>query len=107
MKRLTQWAPPDCTAFWSLRVDPDYAALIRKGMAKTRKPRTVAFETWKGANGQPVAHLRSGPDIIMWTDSKTRIRSIKRLYEIITTRTPENTRYVELAAPYKPKKKRK
>ncbi len=81
-------------------------ALIRNPMAKTRKPRTVAFETWKGANGQPVAHLRSGPDIIMWTDSKTRIRSIKRLYEIITTRTPENTRYVELAAPYKPKKKR-
>ncbi len=94
--------------FWrSFKVDRSSRGAHKFFMASTRKPRTVAFETWKGENGQPVAHLRSGPDIIMWTDSKTRIRSIKRLYEIITTRTPENTRYVELSAPYKPKKKRK
>lgn len=72
-----------------------------------RKPRSCVFETWKSANGQPVAHLRSGREILTWTDSKTRIRSIKRLYEILTTRTPANTRYVELSAPYKPKSSKK
>ena len=87
-----------------LRVDPAGVALISVVMPKTRKPRTLVFETWKAANGEPVAHLRSGREILMWTDSKTRIRSVKRLYEILTTRTPENTRFVTLAAPYKAKK---
>lgn len=72
-----------------------------------RKPRTLAFENWVGKDGHHYCHLRSGREILMPAEGYPDIRRVKRLYEIITTRTPENTRYVTLSAPYQPKKKKR
>lgn len=62
--------------------------------------RTLVFETWTGADGQHYCHLRSGREILLPAEGYERIRSVKRLYEILTSLNKQNCRYVELPFPY-------
>ncbi len=58
---------------------------------KSRQPRPVVFEYWKGNDNQFYAHLRSGREILMASEGYRRMRSIYRLFDIITARTGANT----------------
>lgn len=62
--------------------------------------RTLVFETWIGNDGQHYCHLRSGREILLPAEGYTRVRSVKRLYEILTSLSKTNCRYVELSVPY-------
>ncbi len=65
---------------------------------KTRQPRNVVFEYWKGKDGQFYCHLRSGREILMASEGYRRMRSIHRLFDIITFRTGVNTIWHERGA---------
>lgn len=65
-------------------------------MATLRAPRTTVFEYWKGKDKLFYCHLKSGREIIYSSEGYKRIRSVKRVYEIMTSRTKENTHFVFL-----------
>lgn len=69
------------------------------------KQRPTVFESWKGNDGQFYCHLRSGREILFPSEGYKRMRSIHRLFAILTSRTAANTVWSELKAPYSPKKK--